>query len=204
MIDNIRILAHSAICITNEEKGQKIYFDPFHVTDETHDADLIMITHSHFDHYSPEDIRKVMKEETLLVIPASCQGQLENLPVAEEWVITMKPWDKAELLENEITAVPAYNVGKKFHTKDKEWLGYLVKTANTSYYVMGDTDANEDTLKVKCDVLLIPVGGTYTFTPEEAADYANTIKPGYAIPTHYGDIVGTEEDAEKFLSLLQF
>lgn len=200
---NVEVLAHSAICITSQE-GKKLYFDPFHVKEERNDADVIFVSHPHYDHYSVEDISKVMTEKSLLVAPLSCKGVLENLPVAQDQVIYLQPWEETVIAGFPVTAVPAYNVGKQFHTQDKLWLGYKVLVDGLSYFVMGDTDANEDNLKVDCDVLLIPVGGKYTFSPEEAAAYTRKVQPRVeVIPTHFGDIVGSADAGETFLQLIK-
>ena len=101
-----------------------------------------------------------------------------------------------------IEAVPAYNVGKKFHPQANAWLGYVIEMLGRRYYVAGDTDDNPDVRRVRCHVALLPVGGTYTMTAAEAAGLANAIRPGVAVPTHYGDIVGQSRDAEEFARLL--
>ena len=195
MLENVKVLAHSAIRITGEKT---IYFDPFHLTEETHDAELIFVTHDHYDHLSPEDIARIAKADTLFVLPATCRESALEKGLPEEQLVTMEPGEKKTVGGLDVEAVPAYNVMKLFHTKGKKWLGYVVTLDGTRYYVAGDTDNNEDVRKVACDVALVPVGGTYTMTAKEAAALVNTIRPKAAVPTHYADIVGSEKDAKRF------
>ena len=103
----------------------------------------------------------------------------------------------------EFETVPAYNIGKPFHPKSAGWVGYIFKDGGTRIYVAGDTDATEEAANVKCDVALVPVGGTYTMNAKQAAELVNTIKPKVAIPVHYGGIVGSAKDGEKFASMLE-
>ena len=105
--------------------------------------------------------------------------------------------------EIEVETVPAYNINKPFHPKSNEWVGYIVKLDNIKYYIAGDTDITEENQKVKCDVAFVPVGGTYTMDYKQAAKLINTIKPEVAVPIHYGSVVGTKQDAENFVGLLE-
>ena len=102
----------------------------------------------------------------------------------------------------EVQVIPAYNVNKEYHKKEYGWVGYLIKINGVTYYITGDTDVNEDIQNIKCDVLFVPIGGTYTMDYKEAADYTNSIKPKYVIPIHYGTIVGKKEDGIEFAKLL--
>ena len=199
MLENVKVLAHSAIRITGE---RTIYFDPFHLTEEAHDADLIFVTHDHYDHLSAEDIAKVAKADTLYVLPETCRESALEKGLPADRLVTMNPGEKRTAGGLEIEAVPSYNVMKLFHTKGKKWLGYVVTLDGLRYYVAGDTDNNEDVRKVRCDVALVPVGGTYTMTAKEAAALVNAIRPRAAVPTHYADIVGSVKDAERFAGLL--
>ena len=191
----VKVLAHSAIRIEGEKT---VYIDPFHVKEEPHDADLILITHEHYDHLSPEDIARVAKETTWYAVPKTCREEALKAGLPEARLLYLAPGEKAKIAEVPVEAVPAYNVGKQFHTKERNWLGYVVSLNGLRYYIAGDTDNNEDTRKVRCDVALLPVGGKYTMTAEEAAELANAIKPLAAVPTHYGDIVGTAEAPKIF------
>ena len=102
----------------------------------------------------------------------------------------------------EVNVIAAYNVDKEYHPKENNWVGYLIKIQGVSYYIMGDTDQNEDNENIKCDVLFVPIGGTYTMDYKQAAEYTNLIKPKYVIPIHYNSIVGKKEDSDKFAKLL--
>ena len=175
----ISINCHSSIKI--EGKEITIYVDPFHINDESKDADLILVTHDHFDHYSPDDIKKVSNENTV--------------------VLKLKPYETFEMKNAKIEAVPSYNVEKEFHPKENNWVGYLIEVDNKIIYVTGDTDAQLEIDK-KIDYLLIPIGGTYTFDVNSAVEYTNKVKPKTVIPTHYGEIVGDKELGEEFKKLV--
>ncbi len=193
MFDEVKVLAHSSIKINGEKV---LYFDPYTITEESHDADVIFVTHSHYDHYSPEDIRKVAKADTMLILPECMRGQAEK---DGSWKVEyLKPGDFLETGDLHIRAVPAYNRIKPFHTKGKGFVGYLVTMKDTVYYVAGDTDRLPENGDIKCDVALVPVGGTYTMDYKEAAKLVNEIKPRLAIPTHYGTVAGKKEDGRRF------
>ncbi len=195
----VKVLAHSAIRIEGEKT---VYIDPFHVKEEPHDADLILITHEHYDHLSPEDIARVAKAATWYAVPKTCREAALKAGLPAARLLYLAPGESAKIADVPVEAVPAYNVGKQFHTKERNWLGYVVSLNGLRYYIAGDTDNNEDTRKVRCDVALLPVGGKYTMTAEEAAELANTLKPLAAVPTHYGDIVGTAEAPKIFAERL--
>lgn len=200
MYDEVKVLAHSSIKI---DKGVVVYFDPFHVKEEYKDADIICVTHEHFDHYSPEDIAKIKNGSTVLICPKSMKDSLGNSGIDEEFIELVEVGDTLEINDVKIEVIAAYNVGKKFHPQENGWVGYVVTIGDIRYYVAGDTDRNEDVEKVSCDVALLPVGGTYTMTAEEAAKLAITLAPKIAIPTHYGDIVGELADGDRFVALLE-
>ena len=195
MLENIQVLYHSSIKINREKV---IYIDPFKIDNEYHDADIIFITHSHFDHYSEEDIDKIIKEETKLIVTEDLEKKaLEK--VKKENVICVQP-EKKYLVEGiNFETIPAYNTNKQFHIKSNNWVGYVIELNGIKYYFAGDTDITEENKKVKCDVAFVPVGGTYTMTAREAAELVNIIKPKIAVPIHYGSVVGTTKDAEDFV-----
>ena len=199
MLEGIEVLCHSSIKIN---KGVVIYFDPFKINKEYHDADLIFITHSHYDHYSPEDINKVRKEGTIIIAPEDSLDKLLTLNFTKESIITVKQDENYNVKGLTIKTIPAYNTNKQFHPKTNNWVGYLVTIDNTTHYVAGDTDITDENKKVKCDVAFVPVGGTYTMTVKEAAELINEIRPKIAIPTHYGEIVGNISDGERFAKLI--
>lgn len=199
MLDNITVLYHSSIKI-NKEKV--IYIDPFKIDKEYHDADIIFITHSHYDHYSEDDINKVRKENTVIVAPEELLSKILNNRFKEDEIITVDPDDKDNVLGIEFETIASYNIDKPYHPKEKRWVGYLIKIDGIRYYIAGDTDITEENLKVKCDIAFIPVGGTYTMDFKEAAYLTNKIHPKIAVPIHYGSVVGINQDATDFIRLL--
>lgn len=193
LTDRISVNAHSSIRIGSE---QVLYVDPFHVTDEPHDADIVFITHDHYDHLSPEDIARVRKETTVFVLPASCRASAEKNGLTNCTYLT--PGEQTKVCGVPVEAVAACNTLKPFHPEKNGWLGYVVAVDGQRVYVAGDTDENKDNLAVKCDIALVPVGGTYTFDAKHAAKFVNQLRPSVAIPTHYGDIVGDLSDGDVF------
>lgn len=199
MLENIEVLYHSSIKIN---KGVIIYFDPFKIDKEYHDADIIFITHSHYDHYSEEDILKVRKESTHVVAPVDLLENLLTLGFTKESITTEKPNENYNVNGLTFKTIPAYNTNKSFHPKSNNWVGYLLTLNDTIYYIAGDTDITEENKQVKCDVAFVPIGGTYTMDYKEAAELINEIKPKIAVPTHYATIVGSIEDGKNFSKLL--
>lgn len=199
MLENIEVLCHSSIRI-NKEKV--IYIDLFKINKNYNDADIIFITHDHYDHYSEEDIDKVIKEDTTIVISKDLLKKLLKKGINKNAIIVAEPNKEYETQGINFNTIPAYNINKKFHPKENNWLGYIITINNVKYYVAGDTDITDENRKVKCDVAFVPVGGTYTMDFKEAARLINEIKPKIAVPIHYGSIVGTEQDARNFINLL--
>ena len=199
MLDNIEVLCHSSIRI-NKEKI--IYIDPFKIDKNYNDADVIFITHDHYDHYSEEDIDKVIKEGTTFIIPEELLTKLLVKGYNKNDIITVEAGKQYITQGIKFETIPAYNTNKAFHPKENEWVGYIIEIKGIRYYIAGDTDITEENKKVKCDVALVPVGGTYTMDFKEAARLINEIKPKIAVPTHYGDIIGTNQDATDFIRLL--
>ena len=191
--DHVTVNAHSSIRIAGEKT---LYFDPFHLKDEPHDADVVFITHDHYDHLSAEDIARVKKNGTAFVLPVTCRAAAEKNGLTN--CVYLAPGETAEVCGVPVEAVAAYNAIKPFHPKKNGWLGYVVTVEGKRFYVAGDTDENKDNLAVKCDVAMVPVGGTYTFDAKHAAKFVNKLRPAVAIPTHYGDIVGSLADADAF------
>ena len=202
-MSNIKINKHSSIRI---EDGKVLYFDPFQIEDASFDADLVFITHEHYDHFEPKSMEKISKSDTIFIVPLVMKDKMIQAGFDEDWCEFMSPGDEIEIGEDDeikIKAVHSYNTDKPNHLKEYDWLGYIVSLGGTSYYVAGDTDDNEDIRKVVCDVALVPVGGTYTMDAKQAANFVATINPKVAIPTHYGSIVGNANDGEKFKEHLQ-
>lgn len=187
---NIEWLGHASFKI----RGSKlIYTDPYKIRD-TEKADIILITHEHFDHLSPDDIQKIRGPKTTVVAPADCVAKIGGN------VKAIKPGQAINIDEVVIEAVPSYNIGKSFHPKQKNWVGYVIEMSGKRIYQAGDTDVIPEMEDIKADIALLPIGGTYTMTAEEAALACEKIKPTYAVPMHYGSIVGSKQDAERFKS----
>lgn len=200
-LNNITVNTQSSIRIG----GSKVlYFDPYLIPAAAHDADLIFITHEHYDHFEPESIAKLKKDDTLLVAPESMKKKvLSESGIAAENCLFYQPGESFEADGVTAETIPAYNKLKPFHPKGKKWQGYVVTMDDTRYYVSGDTDVNEDIKKVRCDVALIPIGGFYTMDWKQAAEYIAQLKPKAVIPTHYGSIVGNKTDGEDFRKMVE-
>ena len=199
MLENVEVLCHSSIKI-NKEKV--IYIDPFKIEKNYNDADIVFITHDHYDHYSEEDIDEVINENTIIIIPEELLTKLLRKGINKNAIITVEPNEKYMVQGIKFETIPAYNTNKTFHPKKNGWVGYIIIINGIRYYIAGDTDITEENKKVKCDVAFVPVGGTYTMNFKEAANLINEIKPKIAIPIHYGSVVGTEQDAIDFIRLL--
>lgn len=199
MLENIEVLYHSSIRI-NKEKI--IYIDPFKINKNYNDADIIFITHDHYDHYSEEDIDKVINENTTIIIPDELLTKLLRKGINKNAIITVEPNKNYMVQGIKFETISAYNTNKTFHPKENGWVGYIIIINGIRYYIAGDTDITEENKQVKCDVAFVPVGGTYTMDFKEAASLINEIKSKIAIPIHYGSIVGTEQDAIDFIRLL--
>ncbi len=199
MLENIEVLYHSSIRIS---KNKIIYIDPFKIDKNYNDADIIFITHNHYDHYSEEDIDKVIKENTTIIIPEELLTKLLRKGINKNAIITVEPNEKYMVQGIKFETIPSYNTNKTFHPKENGWIGYIITLDGIRYYIAGDTDITEENKKVKCDVAFVPVGGTYTMDFKEAAQLINEIQPKIAVPIHYGSVVGTEQDATDFIKLL--
>ena len=182
MLENIEVLYHSSIRI-NKEKI--IYIDPFKINKNYNDADIIFITHDHYDHYSEEDIDKVINENTTIIIPDELLTKLLRKGINKNAIITVEPNKNYMVQGIKFETISAYNTNKTFHPKENGWVGYIIIINGIRYYIAGDTDITEENKQVKCDVAFVPVGGTYTMDFKEAASLINEIKPKIAIPTHY-------------------
>lgn len=201
MLENVSINTHSSIKVIAKD-GSTIYFDPFKIPEESNDADYIFITHSHYDHFSPEDILKIKKMNSKIVVTTDLFQKAVDLGFQEEDIQIALPNTHYVIGSIEFDTIPAYNKIKEFHPRKNGWIGYIINIDNTIYYIAGDTDYSLEASMVKCDVAMLPIGGTYTMDPEEAAKLANVIHPKYVVPTHYGSIVGSPEDADIFISLV--
>lgn len=195
---DIERLNHAAFKIKG---SQTVYVDPFHIAEGLEKADIILISHEHFDHCSVEDIRKIANENTTVVTVADNLSKLHNMKLKQ--VLLVEPGKAVTIGSAKIEAVPAYNTNKRFHPKDNLWVGFILDMDGNRVYHAGDTDMIPEMSGFKTDVALLPVSGTYVMTAEEAASAAEKIKPKIAIPMHYGDIIGTEADALRFKELVK-
>ena len=196
MVDSIEVNTQNSIRIAS--RVGVIYVDPLEISDDRHDADYILITHDHYDHFSPEDIRKVAKADSILVVPEKMAVKAQEVADAVGRIESVKPAVYREVNGLEFETVPAYNTLKPFHPKSAEWVGYILRIDGKRIYIAGDTDATKEAKAVKCDVALVPIGGTYTIDAKKAAELVNTIRPDIAVPVHYGSIVGKPSDGDEF------
>ena len=178
-------------------QGQKtLYFDPFQIAGGP-PADLILISHDHFDHCSPEDVKKIQTADTIIVTEADSAKKLSGR------VEIIKPGETKTIQGITIEAVPSYNTNKDFHPKTNNWLGFIVTLNGVRLYHPGDADFIPEMKKIQADIAFLPVSGTYVMTAKEAAEAAKVLKPRIAVPIHYGAIVGTDDDAREFKKLLE-
>jgi len=198
---HIERLNHASFKI---KKDKVIYVDPFKINDNEK-ADIILITHEHFDHFSIEDIKKVLDNKTVLVATSDCLSSLNKF---DNQMKIVGPGSRLEVNGLSIEATPAYNINKfrapriPFHPKEDGKVGYIIEMNRKRIYISGDTDIIPEMQNIKnIDIMTIPVSGTYVMTAEEAAKAVEIIKPKIAIPCHYGAVVGSIEDAKKFKEL---
>jgi len=207
-INNLELewLGHASFKIKAENKT--IYIDPYQIQDKGK-ADIILITHSHYDHCSQQDIEKIAKDGTIIVCTADSQSKVVRIKQKIQ-IELIEPGQEITIQNLRIKAVESYNPSKKFHAKSEGWVGYVIQFDSTVIYHAGDTDLIKEMEKLtgyskkgNYFIALLPVGGTYTMTAEEAVKAASIIKPSLAIPIHYGTIIGSRTDAEKFVKLCE-
>jgi L-ascorbate metabolism protein UlaG (beta-lactamase superfamily) len=193
---NIHWLGHASFRI--EDGKAEIYIDPWKIPEKSPKADIIFITHGHYDHFSPDDIAKVWTEITILVAPKNIASQIQGN------VVSVEPGKTYEIGPLKVTTVPAYNINKKFHPKENGWVGYIITLSNgEKIYHSGDTDFIPEMKTIVADIAMMPCGGTYTMTAKEMAEAANSFSPKILIPMHWGDIVGSRADAETVKKLFK-
>jgi len=191
-LENIHWLGHSAFRIETPD-GVIVYIDPFHLKKSLPKADLILCTHEHHDHCSPQDIEKISSSGTVIAGPPGVAAKL-----SPKKVMTARPYEIFSAQGLMVEPVPAYNLEKPYHTKDMGHVGYVFCVDGVRIYHAGDTDFIPEMRMLKTDVALLPVGGTYTMDASEAAKAAAVIKPAVAVPMHYGSHVGRREYGEDF------
>jgi L-ascorbate metabolism protein UlaG (beta-lactamase superfamily) len=188
-----------------------VYTDPFRVT-KNDEAHVVTISHEHFDHMSLDDLKKVIHPGTTIVASPLCKDALSSIKVREKRFpdpIAKTTVGTPKTGEVTIETLPAYNINKfrepghAFHPKGEKRLGFIIRMDGVSIYFAGDSDFTPEMKEVRCDIALLPVSGTYVMTPEEAAEAAAAINPKIAVPMHWGAIVGSEQDAKKFKSLVK-
>lgn len=202
----LKWLGHSGFLIKN---SKVIYIDPYQIKENSEKADLIFITHSHYDHCSVADMQKIVKDGTKIIMTADCQSKITRFEVPINMEI-IEPNQEIELGEIRVSTLPSYNLDKHFHPKNESWVGYLIKMNDVLVYHPGDSDLIPEMQKLtgykqpgKEFVALLPVGGRFTMNAEEAAEAAKLIKPTVAIPMHFGSIVGTKDDAQEFKEICE-
>ena len=196
MTENIEVFGQNSIRVRSEIGP--IYIDPFQMKEEPRDAAFILITHDHYDHFSEDDIAKVVGDNTRLIVPEKMLNKTKSVAHLMKDVKTVTPGVSYEVDGLEFETVPAYNKLKPFHPKNAEWVGYILNIDDKRIYIAGDTDATPEAKEVKCDVALVPIGGTYTMDAKKAAELINEMCPKVAVPVHYGTAVGSPKDGEVF------
>jgi L-ascorbate metabolism protein UlaG (beta-lactamase superfamily) len=195
LLKNVRFLGHASFQI----KGSStVYTDPYQLESyrTLAPADIILVTHSHFDHCSAEDIERLCISKTVVLASHDCIDSLKRLPCS---VRGISPNEETLIAGVGITAVPAYNPAKQFHPRENSWNGYVFIVDGVRYYHPGDTDLVPEIDDIEADVVFMPVGGTYTMDAREACEAVKRIGPKAAIPMHYGSVVGSIKDAEEFV-----
>ena len=199
MVDNIlkqlTWLGHDCFRLT--AAGKTIYFDPFQLVEHPRPADLILVSHEHYDHCSPEDVAKIQGPQTVIVTESQAATKLSGD------VRIVRPGERVAIDAVTIETVPAYNTNKKFHPRTNHWLGFVVTVEGVRIYHAGDSDFIPEMREIKADIALLPVSGTYVMTAEEAAEAALAIQPQIAVPMHFAAIVGSADDGERFAAALR-
>ena len=194
----IEWLGHASFRIST--KNLTIYIDPYVLPEDMKQADIILVTHEHYDHCAVPNIKKLIKSDGVVVATVDCMGKLAELNLK-----LVTPNQKIKIKGIEIETIPAYNLDKIYHTRVSNWVGYVITINGIRIYHAGDTDFIPEMNNLKnIDIALLPIGGTYTMNEEEAAKAANTIKPKIAVPMHYGTYVGINLPAnpQKFANLV--
>jgi L-ascorbate metabolism protein UlaG (beta-lactamase superfamily) len=195
MLENIHWLGHDSFRIDGKTT---IYLDPWNLRAGAPKADLILITHDHYDHCSPDDVAKISREGTVVVTIAAATRQLKGE------VRAVKAGDSLTVGDISIEVVPAYNVNKPFHPQSAGHVGFILTVADKRIYHAGDTDVIPEMDSIQADIALLPVSGKYVMTADEAVQAAQKINPQVAIPMHYGaGVAGSIKDAKRFRDLLQ-
>jgi L-ascorbate metabolism protein UlaG (beta-lactamase superfamily) len=174
-------------------EGEKvIYTDPFVLPSTPKKADLILITHDHYDHCVPEKVKQIQKSDTVIVTTPDCARKLTGN------IKSIRPGQSVTIGDIAIKAIPAYNVGKQFHPKSSGWVGFVFKVSGTTFYIAGDTDFIPEMNGLKPDIALLPIGGKFTMGIDQAVEATLSIEPKIVIPMHYDTFGGIEADPNEF------
>lgn len=193
LLKKIHWLGHDGFRI---DASKVIYLDPYQIK-STVPADIILVSHDHFDHCSPDDIKKIQHKNTAIITSKVSAEKLNGD------IRIVQPGDKLTAQGIEVEIVPAYNTNKQFHPKTAGMLGFIITLDDVRIYHAGDTDFIPEMKNINADIALLPVSGTYVMTADEAVQAALAIKPKFAIPMHYGAIVGAASDARDFADRLK-
>ena len=195
--DNVKINTQSSIKLT---LNKIIYFDPYKIKEDIHDADIIFITHNHYDHMDIDSINKIKNNNTIIVAPKSMKDVINKIDFKD--YIYLNPNEDINIEDINIKTIPSYNIDKPYHPRTNNWLGYIISYNNISYFIAGDTDKTSELENVECDIAFLPIGGTFTMDSLEASEAAKKISPKVVIPIHYGSIVGESEDGKRLKNYL--
>jgi L-ascorbate metabolism protein UlaG (beta-lactamase superfamily) len=199
MVENIHWLGHDCFRV---EGAHTVYFDPWKLADDAPPADIVLVTHDHYDHFNMDDIRKVAREGTVIVGPKVVTDQVDGFET-----VTVAPGDAVEVMSARITTLPAYNTNKfrepgvPYHPKEAGYVGYILEMDGRRIYHAGDTDEIPEMRGIEVDVALLPVSGIYCMSGGEAAEACTVIKADVAIPMHFGHEIGSEDDAQRMRRL---
>jgi L-ascorbate metabolism protein UlaG (beta-lactamase superfamily) len=197
MVDRLHWLGHDSFRL---DGPPVLYFDPWKLQGTPALADLVLVSHEHHDHCSPDDVRLVSGPETIVVAAATAAQRLPGARV-------VRPGDRLSVADVEVEAVRAYNVNKfrspgvPFHPRKAEHVGFVVSVGGVRIYFAGDTDHIPEMADINCDIALLPVSGTYVMTVDEAANAARTLSPQIAVPMHFGSGIGSAGDGQRFTEL---
>lgn len=195
LLEDLHWIGHDSFRL---DKPITIYIDPWKLPPDNPPADLILVSHEHHDHCSPEDIKSIRQSNTTVIANPTAADKID------EPVTVLRAGESVTIKDILVEAVPAYNIDKHFHPKEAGHIGYIITIADERLYFAGDTDHIPEMQQIDCDLALLPVSGTYVMTAEEAVQAAADIQPKLAIPMHYGaGVVGTRADAERFQELCQ-